>query len=167
MGRGIVGERLRSRKVKFAAALVVTLVVAGGALAYYTSTGSGSGAASVGSPAELTITASTPVAGLLYPGASGEVDATISNPNTFSVRVNSLVLAGDGIAVDGGHSGCDTSALHYTTQDNGGAGWDVPARVGSTDGTLGVQLADAISMDTDAANECQGATFTVHLETGP
>jgi hypothetical protein len=163
-----VGERVGNRKVRFAAAIVVALIAAGGALAYYTSTGSGSGDASVvGSPADLTITAGTPATGLLYPGASGEVDATISNPNAFPVRVNSLVLASGGIAADAGHSGCDTSALHFTTQTNGGLGWDVPAKVGATDGSLDVQLADAISMDSDAANECQGATLSVYLATGP
>jgi len=114
-----VGKRVRSRKVKLAVTIVVALIVAGGALAYYTSTGAGSGSASVGSPAELTITAGTPTSGLLYPGSTGEVDATISNPNTFPLRVNSLILDSAGIAADSGHSGCDTSALHYTTQTNG------------------------------------------------
>ena len=46
-------------------------------------------------------------------------------------------------------------------------GVDVPARVGTTDGSLDLQLARAISMDTSAANACQGATFTVSLATGP
>jgi len=162
-----VGKRVRSRKVKLAVTIVVALIVAGGALAYYTSTGAGSGSASVGSPAELTITASTPTSGLLYPGSTGEVDATISNPNTFTLRVNSLILDSAGIDADSGHSGCDTSALHYTTQTNGGSGWNVPAKVGSTEATLDVQLAGAISMDSSAVNECQGATFTVYLKTGP
>ncbi|HZQ04929.1 MAG TPA: hypothetical protein VFA88_13040 [Gaiellaceae bacterium] len=163
-----MGKRFGSRKVKVAVAVVAALGVTGAAMAYYTASGSGSGNASVGgSPADLTITASTPSAGLLYPGSTGEVDATISNPNTFPVRVNSLVLGAGGIAPDSGHSSCEASALHFTTQTNGGTGWDVPARVGAVDGTLDVQLADAISMDNDAANECQGATFTVSLATGP
>jgi hypothetical protein len=153
--------------VRFAVAILLALTVAAGALAYYTAGGSGSGSASVGSPAELTITAVTPSTGTLYPGGTGEVAATISNPNTFTVRVNSLVLGSGGISADGGHSACDTSALHYTTQSNGGAGWTIPARVGSTDGSLEVHLANAISMDNDAANECQGAAFAVSLTTGP
>jgi hypothetical protein len=159
-----------SFKGRFAKALlaaVTALVVAGGAFAYFTATGSGSGSASVASPDELTIAAVTPTSGLLYPGGAGELDATISNPNTFSVRVNSLVLGSGGISVDSGHSGCDTSALHYTTQNNGGVGWTVPPKVGPTPGSLDVDLADAVGMDGDAANECQGATFAVSLVTGP
>ena len=162
-----MGKRFASRKIKVVVAVVAALGVAGAAMAYYTATGSGSGNATVGSPADLTITASTPSAGLLYPGSTGEVDATISNPNTFPVRVNSLVLGSGGITPDSGHSSCDASALHFTTQTNGGNGWDVPAKVGAVDGTLDVQLVDAIGMDNDAANECQGATFTVSLATGP
>jgi hypothetical protein len=153
--------------VRLVAASVLALVACGGALAYYTSAGGGSGSASVGTPAELTISASSPADGLLYPDGTGEVDATISNPNNFPVRVNSLVLGSAGIEVDGGHSDCDTSALHYTSQSNGGAGWSVPARVGTTDGTLELKLAGAISMDASAADACQGATFTISLATGP
>jgi len=163
-----VGNWFGSRKVKVGVATLAALVAAGGAMAYYTSSGSGNGGATVGgSPADLTITASTPTTGLLYPGSSGEVDAAISNPNTFPVRVNSLVLASGGIVADSGHPACDTSALHYTTQTNSGAGWTIPAKVGSTDGSLDIQLAAAISMDNSAANECQGAAFSVNLATGP
>jgi hypothetical protein len=158
---------LRSTSVKLAVALGVALVASGGALAYFTSAGNGNGGASIGTPAELTISAGTPADGLLYPGGTGEVDATISNPNLFQVRVNSLVLGGGGIAVDGTHSGCDTSALRFTSQNNAGAGWNIPARVGAVDGTLDVRLEGAISMDGAAANACQGATFTVSLATGP
>jgi hypothetical protein len=157
----------RSTTARLAAATAVALVAAGSAFAYYTSAGSGSGSASVASAAELTITAQVPASRLLYPGGSGEVDARISNPNPFRVRVNSLVLGSGGIDVDAAHSGCDPSVLHYTTQNAGGAGWDVPAMVGTTDGTLDLQLAGAISMDVSAANACQGATFTVSLATGP
>ena len=119
------------------------------------------------SPDPLSIAAQTPTTNLLYPGGSGEIDATVSNPNPFPVRINSLVLGNGGIGVDSAHSGCDTSALHFTSQNNGGAGWDVPARIGTTDGSLDLQLTGAISMETSAANACQGATFTISLATGP
>jgi hypothetical protein len=163
-----VTARFTNRGIRLTAACTVALLaVVGGALAYYTTAGSGTGSASIGSPAELTIIASTPASGLLYPGSThGEVDATISNPNPFPVRVNSLVLDGGGIVPEGA-PGCDASVLHYTAQDDAGQGWDVPARVGATDGELDVQLTDAISMDSSAQNECQGASFTVHLQPGP
>jgi hypothetical protein len=160
-------RKLRKTSVRLAIAVAVGLVATGGALAHYSSVGSGSGNASVASPDPLTIAARTPAAGLLYPGGSGELDAHISNPNPFKVRVNSLVLGSGGIQADGGHSGCDTSVLHYTTQNNGGSGWDVPAKVGAVDGTLDLALTGALAMDSTAADACQGATFTVSLVTGP
>jgi hypothetical protein len=162
-------RRIRNRKTLLAvvAAAAAALTLSSGAIAYYSSAAHGSGSASVASPDPLSIAAGTPTNNLLYPGGSGEVDATVSNPNPFPVRINSLVLGSGGIGVDSAHSGCDASALHFTGQSNGGAGWDIPAKVGATDGTLDLTLAGAISMDLSAANACQGATFTVSLETGP
>ena len=158
---------LRSRRISAAVAVAVGLVVAGGALAYYTAAGSGGGSASVASGAELAIDAVTPTGKLLSPGQTGEVDATISNPSPFPVRVNSLVLGAGGITVDDAHAGCDTSALQYTRQDNNGEGWEVPARAGAVDGSLAVQLSGALTMDRSAADACQDAIFTVHLASGP
>ena len=162
-------RRFRNRKTLLAvvAAAATALALSGGAVAYYSSAGHGSSSASVASPDPLSIAAQTPAANLLYPGGSGEVDATVSNPNPFPLRINSLVLGSGGIGVDSAHSGCDTSALHFTSQSNGGAGWDVPAHVGTTDGSLDLQLTGSISMDTSAANACQGAIFTISLATGP
>jgi hypothetical protein len=162
-------RRIRNKKTLLAVVAVAAsaLALSSGAFAYFTSTGNGSGSASVASPDPLSISAWTPATGLLYPGGSGEVDATVSNPNPFPLRVNSLVLGSDGIEVDSGHSGCDTTALSFITQTNGGAGWDVPAKIGATDGSLDLELAGAVSMDLSAANACQGAIFTISLATGP
>ena len=82
------------------------------------------------------------------------------------MNVPSLVLdtgEGDnGFGVDGGHSGCDVSTLSYTTQDNGGPGWTVPAS--ASDWVL--DLIGALDLATSAANECQGATFKIYLAVG-
>jgi hypothetical protein len=144
-------------------ALVVGLVlaVAGAAYAYWSTSGSGSAAAATGTPAELMITPGTPT-GQLYPGGQADVVLTLTNPNPASVRVGSLAVdtsqGTNGYAVDGAHSGCAVSALTFTTQTNGGAGWTVPGS-----GSLPVTLAHAVSMATSADNACQGASFTVYL----
>jgi hypothetical protein len=67
--------------------------------------------------------------------------------------------------VDGGHSACNTGASVSVTspQDNSGAGWDVPAKSGAVNGSLNLDLANAISMSNAANDSCQGATFTVAL----
>ena len=145
--------------------VVALLSGGGGALAYTTATGSGTASAQVaGAPSAVTLSAGTP-SSALYPGGSGDVALQISNPNTGSVHLPSLVLdttqGTNGFAADFSHSGCDLSTLSFTTQDNGGAGFDVPA------GSSTLDLANAISMSTSAVSACQGASFTVYLKVGP
>jgi hypothetical protein len=151
----------KKKKLTLSAILVVAGTAIGVAIAAWTTGGSGSGQAQAGSAASMTISAGTPSASL-YPTASADVAATISNPNPYKVHVNSLALGA--VSVDAGHSGCNTSSVSVTSpQTNGGSGWDVPAKSGGVNGSVGVDLANAISMDNTANDSCQGAIFTVAL----
>jgi hypothetical protein len=134
----------------------------GVAIAAWTTGGSGSGQASAGTATSMTISAGTPSSSL-YPTASADVAATFSNPNPYKVHVSSIALGA--ISVDGGHSLCNTGASVSVTspQDNSGSGWDVPAKSGAVNGSLNVDMANAISMSNAATDSCQGATFTVAL----
>jgi hypothetical protein len=158
------------RPIAVLVVLVTTLCAGSSALAYFRTTGSGSGPATVGTTQTITLSSGVPTAAL-YPGGQGDVALTVDNPNAISVRIGSLSLStGQGTAgfgVDGGHAGCATSALSFTTQTNAGAGWTVPGKVGSTDGSLSIDLASAVAMSASAANACQGAAFTVYLSAGP
>lgn len=166
----------KSRKpLTLVGVLAVALVTGAGALAYWTTSGSGSGSANAGTAQQVTVSAGTPSV-QLYPGGSADAAATVSNSNSVQVHLPSLQLdtsqgSGTGFAVDSSHAsaGCTVSgaSLSFTRQTNGGAGWVVPAKVGSTNGTLPVDLTGAISMGVGAANACQGATFTVFLNVGP
>ena len=162
-----MGLRIPGRM--FLACLLVVLAVAGVASAFWRGSGSGSGAGATGTTAAVTLSPGTPTAAL-YPGGQADVVLTVSNPNRSAVFVGSLALdAGQGsggFAVDAAHSGCAVSALTYTTRTNGGAGWTVPAKVGAVDGMLSVTLPNALAMDINAANACQGAGTTVYLAAG-
>ncbi len=153
--------------IGFAAALAA-LALGVSALGYFTASGSGSASSTVDDTDPVSLDAGDPVE-FLYPGTSADVAVTITNPNPGRVFIGSLVIdpsyGDDGFAVDGAHGDCDLSALAYVTQDNNGDGWFVP---GSNDppAELELDLADAISMDTSAASECQGAEFTVYLAVG-
>jgi hypothetical protein len=156
------GKRRAARRVPTVVLVVsLMLAVAGGAFAYWRALGSGSASAATGTTASLTISPAT-VAAQLYPGGQADVVLTLTNPGSASVRVGSLAVdtsqGTNGYAVDGAHSGCAVSALTFTTQTNGGAGWTVPGS-----GSLPVTLANALSMTTAAANACQGASFSVYL----
>jgi hypothetical protein len=159
----------RRRLIVFGAIAAVVLVVVplgGAAYAYWTRNGTGTGSGTNSTAVAITLSPGTPTAAL-YPGGSTSVVLTATNTNTSSVRIGSLQLdtarGTGGFAVDGGHSGCSLAALSYTTQTNGGSGWNVPAKVGAVDGTLAITLTSSLAMSTSAANACQGATFTVYL----
>jgi len=152
--------------------LAVTLVlgIAGSAFAFWSGTGAGTAGGAVRTQDALTFGPGTPAA-QLSPGHDAGVAVIATNANPYAVEIASLELdAGAGTGgfdVDGGHSGCVLSVLHVAPQDNGGGGWSVPAKVGSTDGSLAIDLAGALSMDANAASACQGASFTVHLRAAP
>ncbi len=141
----------------------------GTALAYWQSSGTGTGSATTGTVTAVSLSPATPTA-TLYPGGQADVSLTVSNPNTTAVSIASLVLDATygtgGFAVDAAHSACQTSALSFTAQTNAGNGWSVPAKTGSVDGALDISLPDALAMSSDAANACQGAQFTVYLAAG-
>lgn len=161
-----MSRALRHLKRRSLVALAVGLVGASAALAYFTSAGSGQGSASAGTTQPVTLSAGTPTVAL-YPGGQADVALTISNPNPVSVRIGSLALdpaqGSGGFAVDSQHTGCSVSALSYAAQS---VGWTVPPKSGSTNGSLTVDLTNAISMSASAANACQGASFTVYLKAG-
>jgi hypothetical protein len=146
-------------------AVVALLLVGGPAAGWWSAAGAGASTGSTGVTADLTLAPATPSA-QLYPGGTGDVVLTITNPNDSSVRVGSLDLATaqgtGGYSVDGAHSACGVGSLTYTPQTNGGAGWTVPGN-----GSTSVTLTGALAMSVSAANSCQGATFTVYLQAPP
>lgn len=157
----------RSRTAIFVAALAILAVPVGGlSYAYWSGTGTGLGSGNTGVTTALTLSAGTPSASL-YPGGQANVVLSASNPNTAIVHITTLSLntaqGTGGFSVDAGHSSCSVAALTYTSQTNGGSGWDVPKKVGAVNGTLGITLSNALAMAASAADACQGATFTVYL----
>ncbi|MEP6478899.1 MAG: hypothetical protein ABJB03_05875 [Rhodoglobus sp.] len=146
--------------------LLLGIPAGGVAYAFWHAAGSGTGSGATGTIAALALSPSTPTAAL-YPGGQANVVLTLSNPNSTVVHVTSLTLntaqGTGGFAVDAGHASCVVSTLSFAAQTNSGAGWNVPAKVGGTDGTLAATLVNALSMGLAAGNACQGATFTVYL----
>ena len=156
----------RRRGLLFSALLpVFALATAGIALAYSTQSGSGSGAATTGTTQPLVLSPGT-ASNQLYPGGTSAVAVTVTNPNPGPVKAPSLALettqGTGGFTVDGAHVACGVASLTFTTQTNGGAGWTIPAS-----GSSVLSLAGSLSMNTNALNACQGASFTVYLKVGP
>lgn len=133
---------------------VAALVAASLVYAAWTSSGSGSGTAKATSAQSLTtIDASATTTATLYPGATGNVRITISNPNPYPVRVTSVTGNG-AITADAGHSSCTTTGVSFADQT--GQTIDIAAN-----GQTSVTLNNAASMSNASDNGCQGATFTI------
>jgi hypothetical protein len=161
----------RTRRVLAIGVVVVAIVALGGtADAIWNGSGGGTGSASSATVTPVTLSPGSPD-GQLYPGGSADVVLTLHNPNSAQVHIDSLSLdttRGDGgYAVDGLHSACPVSAFGFSASTNGGAGWTVPSQDSDALGDLAVSLPDALSMDENAANACQGVTVTVYLTATP
>lgn len=162
-------RRWRHGGLAFLVAIAGALILAAAAVAYWTSAGAGAGSGTTETPLAIVLSAGTP-SGELYPGGSADVAVLATNPNPFSLRLGSLSLdtsrGSAGFAVDVGHASCDLGALSFTAQNNGGAGWTIPPRVGAVNGSIALDLTAAVAMDTSAVDACQGASFVVHLSAG-
>ena len=133
---------------------LVALAAAGLVYAAWTTSGSGSGYAKAQSAQQLTtVDVSASTAATLYPGASGDVQIRISNPNSYPVRVTSVTGNG-AITADAGHPGCVTTGVTFTNQT--GLTLDVDAN-----DTLATTLTGAASMSNASVDGCKGATFTI------
>ena len=144
-------------------ALVAAVVTAAGTLlaaattfAYFTTTGAGGGTG--GSSDIQTVTATALVGGdavasTLRPGGpAADVILRVNNPNAFGVRLVGVTPNG-AITADGGHSGCTTTGVSFTSP----VGLDVALAAGSTL----VHLSGAASMSTASLSACQGANFAI------
>ena len=145
-------HRKIGRKTVALGVMIAGLLAAGIAFAAWTATGTGSGYARATSAQALTtVDVSATTNPTLYPGATGDVDLSISNPNIYPVQVTDVT--GNG-AISTAAVGCDASVVAFSNQT--GLALDVPPS-----GTADFTLVDSVSMDAAAGNACQGAVFTV------
>jgi hypothetical protein len=152
-------EFLVRKRVLIPAGIVVLLTMTGIAEAYFTSTGSGTGTASVGTSSNVTLHGT--VASTLYPGTSSTVTFTADNPSPGAELVNTIHLAS--VTPDAGHSGCSiviTGGNPDFTMPDVVANQNFPHGNGQA-----VTAAGTLTMnDTGVSqNACQGATLTLNL----
>ncbi|MDQ6836498.1 MAG: SurA N-terminal domain-containing protein [Actinomycetota bacterium] len=84
-----------------ALSIIAVLALAGGAYAYFTSSGSGTGAASVGTSSLFTVNPAAATGGPLYPGSGSEsISYTVTNPSSGAQNLSGTTAA---IASSGGN----------------------------------------------------------------
>jgi hypothetical protein len=139
-----------TKKRTILGSLVAMAVIAAAAFAYFSSTGSGTGSASVGSSAAITIhgDAST----TLFPGTSSSVPLTIDNPGPGHEYVGTIHLS----SVDTGVVGCNAA---WFTMPDVTVNTDYAQGNGQSAGT------GTLSMTNTASNQdlCQNASLTLNF----
>jgi hypothetical protein len=151
-----------TRRVAVFAAAIPVMIGGGVAFASWSASGTGSGAAQAGNVTPLkTVTATTTSLGLLFPGGSGDLKVTFDNPNPFPVTITSVTAGTGAITGSGGIASCSTTGVTFTAPTSPSVA--LPAASGGTDGTTTRTFLNALSMNANSDNGCQGATFSVPL----
>jgi hypothetical protein len=148
------GTRKLTARITAGGIVVGAMLAAGVAFAAWTATGSGSGYAKATTAQALTtvdVSATTPAT--LYPGATGNVKLSISNPNPYPVTVSSV--SGNGAITSDKGAACNASTgVTYSNQT--GLSLAVPAA-----GSATFTLTGAVAMSNASDDSCQGAVFTI------
>jgi hypothetical protein len=140
--RSIRGSRRRSRRRRVIAAVLGCVLTTGGAFAATNwvvglnggSSGQGQGA----TIANLTIsaTASPSPSNVLYPGTTGDVVITISNPNAYPVTITAFGLPANTSYAAGYTNSALTAANAGCTSANSLVAWNFATGVSGTSHTL-------------------------------
>jgi hypothetical protein len=152
--------RIRNNSTRAAyvvATMVAVLLVSSIAYAYFSSTGTGSGTASVGTAANnISVTGST--TGALYPGGSVTVSFTASNPATFKQKLSTIQFTG----VTAPPAGCSATWFHMSDVNVAGEG---VLNAGATN--VALTVTGSLSMDESGTNQdaCQNASLTLAFTT--
>jgi hypothetical protein len=145
--------RMTRKRLLASIAGIGVVAVAGIAVAYFTSTGSGTASGTVGSSQALTLHGTTSAS--LYPGSSATVTFTADNPSGGNEYLSTIHLTS--VTTDAGHSGCGLTA--FTMPDV-----TVNQSIGPGSGQS-VTVHGTLSMADTGTNQnaCQGAPLTLNL----
>jgi predicted ribosomally synthesized peptide with SipW-like signal peptide len=152
-------RRFKSKRITVALAVVAVLAVAGGALAYFSSTGSGTGQASVGRSTAFTVNVSSDTSGSLYPGSGTEtLTYTVHNPGSGAQNLSATsasVASLNGDITQGGAqvTGCKATWFSATNTPPSPLPQNLAGGATSSAGSVAVQMSDSGTNQ----DPCQGA----------
>lgn len=155
-------SKLTKKRTIIAISAIAVLVVAGSAFAYFTSTGNGTGQATVGSASSWTVTPAA-ATGTMYPGSgTSSFDYTVTNASTGHQKLattTSVVLTdGSGNITDHGTVVPGCLATWFTPTNHAPAAIDLAGGANTT-GSVDVVMSDAAV----AQDSCQGHTPEVKI----
>lgn len=150
-----MATRKNHKKLIGVGAMLVTLIVGGAAVAYFDTTGSGTGTGSVGTSSVLTLHGST--SGSVYPGTSTTVTFTADNPSSGQQQVGTIHLASI-VACNTAFSGGSCPSGHEVTTCES-------VETGSSDtNTANFWMADVVSTQDLATGNAQSLAATGTLK---
>jgi hypothetical protein len=124
-------------------AVMTTALGSGVAYAAWTSSGSGSATTKAGTAQAPVVSGGAVTTGLLYPGGTGDAVVTVSNPNPYPVVVTTVAPNGPA-----------TCGVTFSQRSPGTA-------LAAGSGPVVITLTGAVTMSSNAANTCQGASIDV------
>ena len=141
-----------STRAGIASFVVATAVVlsAGGALAYWSTAGQGTGNATTGT---LTLSAAAGDVSGLYPGASVPASVTVTNDSSAAAVVVQSVSGGTATVTTAGKGTCDASVVTFVATTS------LPSSPVAAGATFTVN--GNAKMAATAADGCQGAIFSI------
>jgi len=152
-------KKVLSRKRIAILAMPITLLAVGIAVGAWNATGSGTGYAKARTSSALTLgDASASTVADLYPGASGAVKLTVTNPNPFPVSITTVSqTASTSITSDKGAACNASTGVTFSTQ----SGLSLALAAGATST---FSLSNAVAMSNASDNACQGAVFSIPVD---
>lgn len=155
-------RRFTKKRLVLLAVPLAALALAGGAFAYFTSSGSGTGQAAVGQAGAWTVTPGT-ASGTMYPGAgSTTIPYTVTNSGSGHQQLNATTTAvvadASGNVKSNGTSVPGCLATWFSTANTAPASADLAAG-GTATGSVSVSMSDASANQ----NACQGVTPDIQI----
>jgi hypothetical protein len=153
------------RLVPFAVAVVTLFIglLGGTAYALFTASGSGTSQVGVGTLKPVVVEhATATVSTVLFPGATGTLELSLTNPNTRTLMLIGVTQDGP-VAVTGGGPGCTSGTA--TTPGTSGVSVVSSLATGLSDtlppGHSTLTFPNGAQMTASSSSTCQGASFHI------
>lgn len=151
------GPRRRRRRI--AALTTVGVLVAGGAFAYWTAGGSGSGTVTTDTTSPVTVNQTTTIVNLAPGVAAQTLSGTFDNPNSGPVYIGSVTITGLTVTKAGGAVAGTCDATDYTLGGTAVVNAQVPA--GTSQGSwTGLTIAFNNKAGSNQ-DQCKGASVAI------
>jgi hypothetical protein len=156
-------RKFTQKRVIAALSIVAALALAAGVYAFFTSGGSGTGSAGVGTASAVTVHQTTTVSGLLPGGPSVALAGNFDNTGPGAVKLAAVTAAVTGVTALTGHTHSDNGKPDCTTGDFEVTGTSTdPGSIAVGTG-IGAWSGLSVAMKETGLNQdnCQGASIAI------